>query len=260
MEKPIIHYIPDYLIEPPHPVTINLIGCGGTGSLIAVRLARLDQALRQLDHPGLHLTIYDGDVVESHNVGRQNFTINDVGQYKASCVVEKINLAFGLQWDAINQYLFDAVPKGNIIITAVDDAKFRVSLSENLKIGRADRDHDKIFYWLDTGNGKDFGQVVLGTVGDASRKWESTNVVRVDNLPTVADMFNLEASDVEEVQGMASCSFAESIMQQDLFINDAVSVQAVNLLWKLLRDYKISYHGVIINQATLQQRGIPIKA
>ena len=27
-----VHYIDNYLIDPQHPVTVNLIGAGGTGS------------------------------------------------------------------------------------------------------------------------------------------------------------------------------------------------------------------------------------
>lgn len=260
MEKQTIHYVPDYFTNLPHPVTISLIGCGGTGSLILARLARLDQAFRQLDHPGLHVTVYDGDIVEEHNVGRQNFTMNDVGQYKSSCTVEKVNMAFGLQWDAVNQFIANDVPPANIIITAVDNAALRMSIYKKLKKSTGGVDFTKVFYWLDTGNGKDFGQVILGTVGNHSREIKSDFIVQ-HHLRNVVDVFgNLTKHDTKKAQGIASCSFAESIMHQDLFINDAVSVQAVNLLWKLLRDYKISYHGVIINQATLQQRGIPIKA
>ena len=37
-----VHYIDNYLINPQHPVTVNLIGAGGTGSQVLTCLARLD--------------------------------------------------------------------------------------------------------------------------------------------------------------------------------------------------------------------------
>lgn len=46
-----VHYIDNYLIDPQHPVTVNLIGAGGTGSQVLTCLARLDVTLRALGHP-----------------------------------------------------------------------------------------------------------------------------------------------------------------------------------------------------------------
>lgn len=37
-----VHYTDNYLINPQHPVTVNLIGAGGTGSQVLTCLARLD--------------------------------------------------------------------------------------------------------------------------------------------------------------------------------------------------------------------------
>ena len=37
-----IHYIDNYLINPQHPVTVNLIGAGGTGSQVLTGLAGCD--------------------------------------------------------------------------------------------------------------------------------------------------------------------------------------------------------------------------
>lgn len=53
-----VHYIDNYLIDPQHPVTVNLIGAGGTGSQVLTCLARLDVTLRALGHPGLSVTLY----------------------------------------------------------------------------------------------------------------------------------------------------------------------------------------------------------
>ena len=68
-----VHYTDSYLLNPQHPVTVNLIGAGGTGSQVLTNLARLDVTLRALGHPGLFVTLYDPDIVTEANIGRQLF-------------------------------------------------------------------------------------------------------------------------------------------------------------------------------------------
>lgn len=70
-----VHYIDNYLLNPQHPVTVNLIGAGGTGSQVLTCLARLDVTLRALGHPGLFVTLYDPDIVTDANIGRQLFRL-----------------------------------------------------------------------------------------------------------------------------------------------------------------------------------------
>jgi len=56
---------------------IHIIGAGATGSRIAVGLSKL----------GLeNLHIYDYDVVESHNVANQVYSVNDIGQKKSDAI------------------------------------------------------------------------------------------------------------------------------------------------------------------------------
>ena len=93
-----VHYIDNYLVNPQHPVTVNLIGAGGTGSQVLTCLARLDTALRGLGHPGLFVTLYDPDIVTEANIGRQLFGPSDLGQNKAQCLVSRINNFFGNDW------------------------------------------------------------------------------------------------------------------------------------------------------------------
>ena len=47
-----IHYTDRYLLNPYHPVTVFVIGAGGTGSQVATGLARISVALQALGHPG----------------------------------------------------------------------------------------------------------------------------------------------------------------------------------------------------------------
>ena len=163
-----IHFVTPYVQDPSHPLTVLLIGAGGTGSRILPRLVSIDQALKEFGKPGLHVTVIDGDKVEEHNKARQNFTPQDVGHYKASRLIEKINMAFGLQWEAYNNYLDNIKPEDlqyNLILSAVDNVQTRLNIKEALSIMDTPNreDYGTPFYWIDTGNGKDFGQVVLST-------------------------------------------------------------------------------------------------
>lgn len=43
-----VHFTDNYIINPQHPVTVHLIGAGGTGSQVLNALARIDYALYKL--------------------------------------------------------------------------------------------------------------------------------------------------------------------------------------------------------------------
>ena len=129
-----VHYTDSYLINPQHPVTVNLIGAGGTGSQVLTCLARLDITLRALGHPGLFVTLYDPDIVTESNIGRQLFSISDVGLNKAQCLITRINNFFGNDWKAFPD-IYPVILKdtrrdnlANITITCTDNIKSRLNL------------------------------------------------------------------------------------------------------------------------------------
>lgn len=86
-----IHYTDRYLLNPYHPVTVFVIGAGGTGSQVATGLARMSVALQALGHPGLHVKVFDPDTVTEANIGRQLFSASELGLNKAAALVTRIN-------------------------------------------------------------------------------------------------------------------------------------------------------------------------
>jgi len=258
-KKETIHYAPAYFIEPTHPITIAVIGCGGTGSLVLPRLARLDYVLKELGLPGLYVHAYDGDTVEQNNVGRQNFNKNDIGEFKAANLIQKINMAYGLDWNATNEYVSN-IPSANILITCVDKIDLRTLFHGvfNSDYKNKNNDYLKNYYWLDCGNGRNFGQVVLTTIGKIEQPKKSAyNCQSI--LPSVIDIYGeLNQYDTQEAQGIVGCSMAESLAKQDVFINDEIAVQAVKIVQQLVRHYRIQYHGAVVNQGTSKVIGIPI--
>ncbi len=247
--KPSIHFAHNYFYNPTHPITVVLIGVGGTGSLMLARLARMDYALRQTGHPGLHVTAYDSDTVEPNNIGRQLYTVSDIGEYKVVNAVGKVNMAFGLQWRGIPM---DALPEGadllaNIIITCVDDARFRIQLAQSVRQHYTRSDDKKRYYWLDLGNARNTGQFVLGTLFDTERKMEREDFEMVDDLRNIIDFFpDLEAQDTPTLQG-AGCAYSDKLQEQSLFINDVLVAHASDCLFRLLYHKQIQKHGAFVN-------------
>ena len=186
-----VHYIDNYLVNPQHPVTVNLIGAGGTGSQVLTCLARLDAALRGLGHPGLFVTLYDPDIVTEANIGRQLFGPSDLGQNKAQCLVTRINNFFGNDWKA-QPDIYPTVLKdarrdnlANITITCTDNIKSRIDLWNLLKALPQPTycTYETPLYWMDFGNTQTTGQVVMGTVPKkikqpASKLYETDHTFR----------------------------------------------------------------------------------
>ena len=50
--KKTVHFTDNYILNPTHQVTVNLIGCGGTGSQVLTALSRMSHTLIALNHPG----------------------------------------------------------------------------------------------------------------------------------------------------------------------------------------------------------------
>ena len=125
-----IHYTDRYLLNPYHPVTVFVIGAGGTGSQVATGLARISVALQALGHPGLHVTVFDPDTVTEANIGRQLFSGSELGLNKAAALVTRINRFFGFSWEAKGQrYPLKASADreepalANIIVTCTDNIR-----------------------------------------------------------------------------------------------------------------------------------------
>ena len=176
-----VHYTDSYLINPQHPVTVNLIGAGGTGSQVLTCLARLDITLRALGHPGLFVTLYDPDIVTESNIGRQLFSLSDVGLNKAQCLITRINNFFGNDWKAFPD-IYPVILKdtrrdnlANITITCTDNIKSRLNLWNILKAVPVSeyRSYDTPLYWMDFGNTQTSGQVVMGTIPKKIKQPES---------------------------------------------------------------------------------------
>lgn len=262
-EKQAVHYTAPYLIDPAHPVTINVIGCGGTGSQVINSLARMNSALKALGHPGLYIRAIDPDRVTEANMGRQLFSPSDVDSHKCTALIGKVNRFFGTDWEALPMLYSQKarINKANITISCVDTGAARKEIKEsilNYTAGYQGEPFKKPYYWLDFGNMQDRGQVVLGAMTSIKQP-VSDNYRCVELLPTV-DVLHPEIfiDNKKDDQG-PSCSLAEALGKQDLFINTNLANMGLAIIWKMFRELRISYHGLYLNLDTLSMNPIPVQ-
>jgi PRTRC genetic system ThiF family protein len=252
---PNVHITDNYLFNPTNPVTVNLIGAGGTGSQMLTNLARMNQSMLALGHPGLMVTVYDDDTVTEANLGRQLFAYSEIGLPKAVALINRINRFFGTNWKAVTKRFdsdtVDHLPqdgKANLFITCVDTATARFEIGGILEYFKGDRSYERNrpLYWMDLGNSRETGQVVLSTIGKLKQP-ESEKFCPVGDLPFVTEMFKQLLETADATDNTPSCSLAEALTKQDLFINSTLANMGSSLLWQLFREGILFNRGFFMN-------------
>jgi PRTRC genetic system ThiF family protein len=235
-----------YIQSPIHKITIGLIGAGGTGSRMLTHLAMMNQALTGLGQKGLQVTVYDDDKVTASNIGRQVFSPSDIGLPKSAVAVQRANRFYGTDWE----YRVMRVNRPiacNILITCVDTKAARRIIEAGQFIG-GDHHRDQNLYWLDCGNSKDTGQIILST------KFKSKDPKKVLLSPSALYPGIFRGKEDKA----PSCSVAEALAQQDLFINPTIALVGSQLLYRLLTELRIDHQGMFVNLKTMAIRKVPI--
>lgn len=251
-----MHKVPDYLLNPTHQITVSLIGCGGTGSHVLGHLGSIDVCLKGLGHPGLMVYAYDPDVVTEANKGRQRFTASDIGLNKAQVLITRINRIQGTSWKSITDYFTDkSIKRSNIYLSCVDTVKARREISKILKdeSKKYNSDFREPYYWMDFGNARNTGQVILGTLSNIKQP-KSKKYDFISNLPTLTEMYDL--SKVKDKDSGPSCSTLEALSKQDLFINPTLAALGCDLLWQMISYGMIDKAGLFLNLQTMKTNPI----
>ena len=259
-----VHYTDSYLMNPQHPVTVNIIGAGGTGSQVLTGMARLDVTLRALGHPGLFVTVYDPDIVTDANIGRQLFGPSDLGLNKSQCLVTRINNFFGNDWKAEASFYPSVLKEvkrteiANITITCTDNIRSRLTLWKFLKKVRKENfsDHSAPIYWMDFGNSQTKGQVIIGTVREKVLQPSSQEYIPMPKMNVITE--EVDYAKIKEKESGPSCSLAEALEKQDLFINSTLAHIGCDILWKMFKEGKTLYRGAYVNLETLKVTAIPV--
>jgi PRTRC genetic system ThiF family protein len=253
--KPAAHIIANSLINPYNPILVNLIGAGGTGSQFLTALARMNHSLIALNHPGLIVRVFDDDKVEAANLGRQLFSTAELGLYKSVALINRINLFFGTNWKAIPEKYNQETLKSNpdycsaeLTISCVDTVSARFEIAALLMelYKQKKNSYHSPLYWMDFGNSRDTGQVVLSTIADIQQPVSKKFTVR-STLPLVTEEFKELLENAEAGDDTPSCSLAEALVKQDLFINSALANLGASLLWQVFREGILFNRGFFLN-------------
>lgn len=238
-----------------HLREIVVVGLGGTGAQVARSVARL---VYEMKRSGLHapsIRFIDPDVVEEKNIGRQLFSYGDIGHNKAQVLAARFNAALGLDIAAINQ--------------PVDAKEHFERYSTSLVIGAVDNDVARRelaaiqgALWLDCGNFKNAGQVILGNLGDreAMLRYMKEKADKYRYLPHAGLLFPALLEPEVEVPTTppASCADLVALGEQALFINDLMAAVAAQYLWRLLYRQPIHTFASFIDGDSLSVRSLPI--
>ncbi|MBF5089052.1 PRTRC system ThiF family protein [Novosphingobium sp. NBM11] len=239
------HYLPATFDN--RSIRILLVGCGGNGGQMLMGLASLDTALRAISSRSLDVTVVDDDIVTEANLGRQPFYRCDIGNSKARTLAERINLAHGLDWGAVHGRAPGAIGLEGIdlLISCVDTASARRALGTAIANSKA-----APAYWMDLGNRASDGQFLIGCPSRADE--------RSGRLSTVLEAFPELADERVADDDAPSCSVAEALERQSLFVNRVLASHALALLFDLLGRGSIGHAGAFLNLASGQVVPIPL--
>ena len=239
------HTLPKTLFRRGQPLRVLIIGAGGNGSAMLLGLPYLHQAMKVWGHAGgIHVMLADGDLVSKTNCIRQPFASADVGLNKAVVLINRVNLFWGLRWQARPEHFHKDSLRSNsagphLIIGCVDTRAARQAI-----LSAVTRANDSTVYWLDLGNNASSGQYVLGQPLNAANH---RSAVR---LRTVAELYP-EISDTEAGEDpLPSCSAAEALERQEPFINQVLATSALAMLARLFRYGTLTHHGAFYNAST----------
>ena len=239
------HALPKSLCRRGQPLRVLIVGAGGNGSAMLLGLPYLQQAMKVWGHAGgIHVMLADGDLVSETNCVRQPFASADVGLNKAIVLINRVNLFWGLRWQAHPEHfhkdsLRSNSPGPHLIIGCVDTRAARQAI-----LSAVTRANDSTVYWLDLGNNASSGQYVLGQPLNAANH---RTAVR---LRTVAELYP-EIADAEAGEDpLPSCSAAEALERQEPFINQVLATSALAMLARLFRYGTLTHHGAFYNAST----------
>jgi PRTRC genetic system ThiF family protein len=106
---------------------------------------------------------------------------------------------------------------------------------------------------LDLGNRAGDGQFIIGCPAAANQRHER-------RLPTVLEYFPELADESLPDDDAPSCSVAEALERQSLFVNRIVASHALSLLFDLLGRGSIGHAGAFINLGSGRCAPIPLPA
>lgn len=220
-------------------VRLVMVGCGGTGGWLAPSVARIARVLNESGTETSALFV-DPDFIERKNIPRQNFCDAEQGFPKAQTLAARYSLAWGVEIGVITDH-FKAEMIGSrwnrltVVIGCVDNAAARQELARTLAANSGDSPPH--VWWLDCGNQRESGQVLLGSTNDPRALRAAFPLDGFcQHLPSpVMQCPDLLEPQPEELSHQnLSCAELALANAQGLIVNQRVAAEAADYLARLL--------------------------
>ena len=231
-------YYLKYAKQVPH---IMIVGCGGTGGFLAESICRL------MTGRDANIVLVDHDIVEPHNLLRQNFKKEEVGRFKSNALAERLSsqfdrsIAYSTQKFIANDASVEvssgmgyqsrsSVP--DIIIGCVDNAEARTEIEKSVNPIRRNQ------WIIDAGNGKNWGQILVGNSNE-EENLHSTFHDKEENqicyaLPTPAMQRPDLLTFVPEEPPDVDCAAAMDLLDQDPTINQTMAALTLQVVRRII--------------------------
>lgn len=198
----------------PRVPAVIVVGGGGTGGFVADSLARMLPQDKSL-------VLIDMDIVEERNLNRQSFTAADIGLFKSEALAKRLAGKYQrpVQYSILPVGSGD-LPKG-IVVGCLDNGLARQAIADHLHDGQ---------WWVDSGNGHNFGQVLIG-----NSKTEKLHPSFVADLcfrlplPTIQ-----QPALLAQVPRQRSCAEAVATDDQSPTINQAMGALVLEVVRRIL--------------------------
>lgn len=235
-------------------ITIVLAGCGGTGSWLAPSVARISRLLMDKFERHVFVHFIDPDDVEEKNCYRQNFARCEVGRRKAETLAMRYGMVWGLDITAhpmtikharSNIQLQNSQP--TIIVGCVDRPSAREEIRTFVK--------DAAGWWLDCGNFKAAGQVVLGSGRSKNAIGDPLKLPGYCAWLPMPDVQHPElTSDQSEervtLENNLSCADLAMLDSQGMAVNQAIAAIATDYLVRMLLTKDLTKYATYIDLAS----------
>ena len=217
--------------------TVTIVGCGGTGGFAAEGLCRLLP-------PRADLVLIDHDRVEERNLTRQNFTREDLGQFKSEALAGRLARKYGvpIAYSTLALGMVELRYPG-LIIGCVDNGLARRQIAKIMKNGGVGwvggysqlvpRELQRgprlvaSLWWVDAGNGENYGQILIGNTDRGVALDSESGVWHALPLPTLQRPEILAQA---PPQGQSCAQIAE----QGPTINQAMAALVVEVVRRLI--------------------------
>lgn len=220
------------------------VGAGGTGSFAALAIARLMYELKELGK-AVELLIVDPDVVEAGNIPRSNFCAAEIGSFKAQALAKRITLAWGIECHYVNE-AFDAEvhlkqSSGDyraltVIVGCVDNHLARREMHSAVEKYQGYRSDDAAnIWWIDGGNGKFSGQILIGSNTKrlkTEKLFVGSSICRSLPAPSLVhpELLTDQEKKTRQTGDSLSCPERMRLGEQSLNVNQRVAVEIGEML------------------------------